>query len=182
MKDEKALLFTGLLFHNEIYLNEARQRLLNLFGKVLFESPTLEWDHSEYYRDELGWPIKRRFIFFDGLINSETLPEIKLLTREIEGALSMDGKRTVNIDPGYLTLSKVVLASTKNYCHRIYMGKGIFAEVTLIFRNKRYQPHLFTYRDYASNAYIEIFMKAREHIKGSPFSTMRTCPLEHTSE
>lgn len=166
MREEKALLFTALLFNKDDSLKEARQRLVGLFGKVLFESPTLQWDYSEYYREELGWPIKRHFIFFEGLINSETLPEIKLLTRDIEEALSRDGKRTINIDPGYLTLSKVVLASTKNYSHRIYMGKGIFAEVTLIFKNKRYQPHLFTYRDYASDTYIEIFMRAREYMKG----------------
>lgn len=177
MREEKAILFTGLLFHNEIYLNEARQRLSSLFGKVFFESPTLEWDYSEYYRAELGWPIKRSFIFFDGLINSETLPDIKLLTGEIERSLSQDGRRAINIDPGYLTLSKVVLASTKNYSHRIYMGKGIFAEVTLIFRNKRYRPHLFTYRDYASDSYIDIFMKARQHL----INTTQPCSLEHTS-
>lgn len=167
MKDEKALLFTGLLFHHELYLDEARKRLTNLFGKTLFESPTLDWDYSEYYREELGWPIKRHFIFFEALINSATLPEIKLLTRDIEDALSEDGRRTINIDPGYLTLSKVVLASTKNYSHRIYMGKGIFAEVTLLFRDKRYQPHLFTYRDYASDFYIDLFMKAREYFKNA---------------
>lgn len=167
MKEEKALLFTGLLFNKDDPLNEARQRLVSLFGKVLFESPALDWDSSEYYRKELGWPIKRRFIFFEGLINSETLPDIKLLTRDIEETLSRDGKRTINIDPGYLTLSKVVLASTKNYSHRIYMGKGIFAEVTLVFRNKRYQPHLFTYPDYASDSYIELFMRAREYIKNN---------------
>lgn len=178
MKDEKAILFTGLLFQNETYLDEARKRLVNLFGKVLFESPNLEWDYSEYYRDELGWPIKRRFMFFEGLINSETLPEIKLLTRDIEDVLSDNGRRNINIDPGYLTLSKVVLASTKNYSHRIYMGKGIFAEVTLVFRNKRYQPHLFTYRDYASDTYIELFMKARRHL----ISTIQTYSLGHTSE
>lgn len=177
MKEEKAVLFTGLLFHDEIYLNEARQRLLNLFGKILFESPTFDWDYSEYYRAELGWPIKRSFIFFDGLINSETLPDIKLLTREIERSLSKDGRRAINIDPGYLTLSKVVLASTKNYSHRIYMGKGIFAEVTLIFRNKRYRPHLFTYRDYASDSYIDIFMKARQLL----INTTQPYSLEHTS-
>lgn len=177
MKGELAILFTGLLFHNETLLIEVRKRLVSLFGKVLFESPTLEWDYSEYYRFELGWPIKRHFIFFEGLINTETLPEIKLLTRDIEEALSKDGKRTVNIDPGYLTLSKVVLASTKNYCHRIYMGKGIFAEVTLIYRNKRYQPHLFTYRDYASDTYIEIFTKARQYV----LSTIRSYSEERTS-
>jgi len=164
MKDEKAILFTGLLYHDETSLDEARQRLQNLFGRILFESPVLDWDYSEYYREELGWPLKRRFIFFESLINSATLPEIKLLTGEIEGALSIKGRRSINIDPGYLTLSKVVLASTKNYSHRVYMGKGIFAEVTLIYRDKRYRPHLFTYRDYASEAYIELFLKARRYL------------------
>ncbi len=127
------------------------------------ESHPLPWEHSDYYKEELGSPIRRRFLFFRNMIDRENLSDVKLATIEIEEQLSTGGKRNINLDPGYLTPYNVILASTKNYSHRIYIGKGIFAEVTLVYRDKdrRYQPHLFTYRDYASDAYAEIFAQAR---------------------
>jgi hypothetical protein len=88
-----------------------------------------------------------------------------LTTREIEYQLSEHEKRTVNLDPGYLTLAKVVLASTKNYSHRIFIGKGIYAEVTLIYKKGQYRPHLFTYMDYASDTVRGIFEQARDFLK-----------------
>ena len=131
------------------------------------ESQPLPWEYSDYYKEELGWPIRRRFLFFRNMINRESLSDIKLATSEIEERLSTGGKRNINLDPGYLTPYNMILASTKNYSHRIYIGKGIFAEVTLVYKDKdrRYQPHLFTYRDYASDAYAEIFSRARKLLK-----------------
>lgn len=163
---EPALLFIGALYKEEKYLSLARERLIVSFGEIVMESAPHEWDYSEYYKDELGWPIERVFSFFKNEINPEMLADIKILTNEIEQQLSTEGKRNINLDPGYLTPSKVVLASTKNYSHRIYMGKGIYAEVTLIYREGRYQPHLFTYRDYASDDYIKIFGEARKFLRG----------------
>lgn len=130
----------------------------------MMESQPLPWEYSDYYKEELGSPIQRRFLFFRNMINRENLSDIKLATNEIEERLSTGGKRNINLDPGYLTPYNVILASTKNYSHRIYVGKGIFAEVTLIYKDKddRYQPHLFTYRDYASDEYAEIFSRARK--------------------
>lgn len=162
---EQALLFVGTLYHDEKYLSIAKEKLKSLFGEIIMESPSLEWNYSDYYRDELGWPIKRAFVFFKDTINPGILADVKLITRSIEGELSVKGKRNINIDPGYLTLSKVVLASTKNYAHRIYLGKGIYAEVTLIYRSGIYNPHLYTYRDYQDKAYIDIFMNARAILK-----------------
>ncbi|MEW6214617.1 MAG: DUF4416 family protein [Nitrospirota bacterium] len=162
---EHALLFVGTLYQDEKYLSIAKEKLNDSFGEVIMESPSLEWNYSNYYRDELGWPIKRTFIFFKNTINPEILADIKLITNDIEHQLSTKGRRNINIDPGYLTLSKVVLASTKNYAHRIYLGKGIYGEVTLIYREGRYNPHLYTYRDYQDRTYIEIFMNARAVLK-----------------
>lgn len=161
---EDALLFVGSLYsRQECYLT-AKEKLIACFGEIIMESPTSDWDYSDYYSDELGWPIKRRFIFFKNIINPERIVDIKIATNDIERQLSTEGRRSINIDPGYITPSKVVLASTKNYSHRIYIGKGIYAEVTLIYRDGRYQPHLFTYRDYASDAYREVFAMARRFL------------------
>lgn len=136
-----------------------------LFGGIAIESPDINYSHSDYYRDELGWPIIRTFIFFSNKMDPLVLPDIKLLTNSIEEELSTCGKRNINIDPGYMTLSKVVLASTKNYSHRIYIGKGIFAEVTLVHVKGGYQPHLFTYRDYAGTTVRNLFGEARKSLK-----------------
>ena len=159
---EKALLFTGALFSKEEYYLEALQALEKKIGQTAMESPPVKWDFSDHYRDELGGPIYRRFIFFRDLIDPSELSNIKLATNRIEDSLSSDGKRNINLDPGYLTLAKVVLASTKDYSHRIYLKDGIYAEVTLIFKKgERYFPHINTYRDYQDQRFIKIFMIAR---------------------
>jgi len=162
---ESALLFIGTLCRREEYFLEAKEKLRILFGDIVLESRPLPWEYSDYYTEELGSQIKRRFVFFRNAVNPESLADIKLKTNEIEEQFSTAGKRNINLDPGYLTPYNVVLASTKNYSHRIYIGKGIYAEVTLVYRDGRYQPHLFTYRDYAGAAHIEIFAQARKLLK-----------------
>jgi hypothetical protein len=162
---EPALLFISTLYINEDAFNRSKKILEENFGKILFISPSLPWDYSSYYKDEIGWPLSRQFIFFKTLIDPGLLADIKLKTNEIEASLSPEGKRTINLDPGYFTLSNVVLASTKTYAHRIYLGKGIYAEVTLIYKDNSYKPHLFTYRDYQDKTHIDVFLKAREMLK-----------------
>lgn len=158
---EKVLLFTGTLFSNEDYYIEARQSLERIFGEIVMETPAIRWEFSDYYKDELGEPIYRRFVFFKNLMEQENLSTIKLTTNEIEKNLSSDGKRNINLDPGYLTPAKIVLASTKDYSHRIYIKDGIYAEVTLIFKKGQFIPHINTYKDYQDEKYLRIFMMAR---------------------
>jgi len=162
---EKALLFISTLYPDASIFEYSQKILENNFGDILFISPSLLWDYSSYYKHELGWPLFRQIIFFKDLIDPGLLADIKLKTNEIESELSSEGKRRINLDPGYLSLSQVVLASTKNYAHRIYLGKGIYGEVTLIFQNGTYIPHLFTYKDYQDKTHIDIFMNAREMLR-----------------
>ncbi|MEW6569680.1 MAG: DUF4416 family protein [Nitrospirota bacterium] len=164
-KTESAFLFVGTLFSETDAFVRARERLEICFGAILAESSQLQWDYSSYYTKEIGSPIYRRFVFFEKLIDPGMLSRIKLTTNEIEESFSEGGKRRINLDPGYLTLSKVVLASTKNYAHRIYLSDGIYGEVTLIYRNGSYEPHIFTYKDYKDKAYIDIFLDMREKLK-----------------
>lgn len=162
---ESVLLFVGTLHADSRAFDAAEKLLTQNFGDILLSSPRIKWNHSSYYSDELGWPIYRRFIFFRKLINPGRLADIKIKTNGIESMLSIDGKRTVNLDPGYLTPSSIVLASTKNYAHRVYLSQGIYAEVTLLYKNNSYTPHLFTYRDYQEKTSIEIFARARENLR-----------------
>ena len=162
---ESSLLFVGTLYSDSGIYHHTKGILENDFGSILFESPSMPWDYSTYYRDELGWPIFRQFIFFKNTIDPGILADVKIKTNEIEESVASDGKRRINLDPGYLTLSKIVLASTKNYAHRIYLGKGIYAEVTLMYRDDTFKPHLFTYSDYQDKAYIDIFLDMRARLK-----------------
>ena len=159
---EKSLLFSGLLYSDQHYYNRAYSALQEVFGDVVMESPPSGWNFSGYYREEMGAPIFRRFLFFRNPINPDALSAAKLKTIEMESYLSLDGKRQVNLDPGYITPAKVVLASTKDYSHRIYLKDGIYAETTLIFKGTRFVPHLHTYTDYKEERQQKIFLLARE--------------------
>jgi hypothetical protein len=160
-KPEPAMLFIGMLYADPVVSTQVRPVLEREFGETVLFSPASEWDYSGYYRDELGWPLSRQFFFFKNLINPESLADIKIRTNEMETSFSADEKRRINLDPGYLTLSKVVLASTKNYAHRIYLRKGIYGEITLYYQEGRFKPYLFTYRDYQEKSCLDMFMQAR---------------------
>lgn len=113
----------------------------------------------------MGAGIKRQFISFTRLIFPEQLPVIKLLTNEMEQDLSLEGRRRVNIDPGYLSLAKVVLATTKDYSHRLYLGQGIYGEVTLTCAKGRFSSFPWTYPDYQTQAYQQFFKETRDIYK-----------------
>jgi hypothetical protein len=161
---EKCLLFVGALFSAEDYYLEAFRALQKTFGEVIMETPPVKWDFSEHYKDEMGEPLIRRFLFFRNLIEPDELSKIKLITNDLEIKLSTAGKRNINLDPGYLTLAKIVLASTKDYSHRVYLKEGIFAEVTLIFSKTegKFIPTMHTYNDYKDERYLRFFLLARE--------------------
>jgi len=151
-------------------LEEAKARLSQEFGPIDYQSELLPFDHTTYYAAEFGEKLKRRFVAFAELVRPEKLAEIKLLTNVLELVLSgakgtewvVEGKRRINIDPGYVSHSKLVLATTKDHGHRVYLGQGIYAEVTLHFRGGTFQPWPWTYPDYASPPLIAIF----NHIRG----------------
>lgn len=159
---EEALLFVGALYASSEIFDRNLPELENHFGPVLFQSAIMPWDHSHYYRDELGTPISRRFIFFERLIDASCLPEIKVMTDDMEYRNLIHGKRQINLDPGYLTEAKVILASTKNYSHRIYLGRGIYAEQEYIFSKGSYRPLSHTYTDYRKSEYLKVFSQARQ--------------------
>ncbi|MHC4091306.1 MAG: DUF4416 family protein, partial [Planctomycetota bacterium] len=167
---QRAKLFCGLLSSDVDLLAEARRRLATQLGPIDQVSGIWPFDCTDYYRDELGDDIKRQFLVFQELFSVERLQEVKRLTNALEEGLSRDtampaGLRPVNIDPGYLTLSKLVLATTKDYAHRLYVGGGIYAEVTLHYERGDWKPRPWTYPDYAADTYRAFFRQAREAYK-----------------
>ncbi|HIJ59127.1 MAG TPA: DUF4416 family protein [Nitrospirae bacterium] len=147
---QRVMLFCALLYKNEDIFWEALNKLELKYKEISFYSPPLEWNFSNYYEKEIGQSLKRRYVFFANLIEPDLLSEIKLFTNSIEKDFSENHNRTINIDPGYITPAKVVLASTKDYSHRIYLRDGIYAEITLIYKKGNFEPHINTYRDYCT--------------------------------
>ncbi len=138
------------------------QKIEQLFGPIDLKSDLYDFDRfTDYYEKEMGRGLKKRFISLYKLIEPEALPEIKVKTNALEQEISGAGQRIVNIDPGYLNLSKVVLATTKDYSHRLYLGQGIFGDLHLVFINKTFQTQPWTYPDYKQPSVIEFFLKLR---------------------
>ena len=142
-------------------LSEARGALVKEWGPIDFESGLLTFAHTTYYEAEYGTGLVRRIWAFEPLVAPEALAAIKLRTNELENGWAADGKRKVNLDSGYVSMSKLVLATTKNYDHRVYLGRGIYAEVTLHYRSGAFRPWPWTYPDYASAEYCELFAQIR---------------------
>ena len=155
-------LVIGFIFREEGILDKAKNILRKEFGKIDYESQALAFIHTDYYETELGKNLKRKFISFQNLIQPQNLPKIKITTNTIEKKISRNGMRSINIDPGYLDMAKLILASTKDYKHRIYLNKGIYAEITLFYQNKSFTGWVWTYPDYKSADYIRIFNQIRE--------------------
>jgi len=142
-------------------LAEAREATIAEWGATDWESDLLPFDHTAYYRREFGTGLVRRIWTFERLIDPGALAAIKGRTNELEQRWIVDGKRTVNLDPGYVSMAKLVLATTKNHGHRIYLGQGIYAEVTLQYRDKAFRPWPWSYPDYATPGYCRLFEAIR---------------------
>ncbi len=158
-------LVIGLLANNTETLAKAGDSLKRMFGPTDLESPVTDFTHTDYYAEEMGPALKRQFLSFKRLFGLKGLYSVKLKTNSLEKKFAKGGKRTVNIDPGYLDLAKLVLFSTKDYTHRIFLEKGIFAEVTLFYKDKSFAPWPWTYPDYRTSSYNELFNRIRDIYK-----------------
>jgi len=136
--------------------------LVDKFGSVDVVSSWLPFDFTHYYNEEMGTPLFRRLVAFNQLIHQVSLADIKVFTNDLEHEHSSNGKRVVNIDPGYLLHERFVLATGKNYSHRIYIGKGIYADLTLIYAKGGFKPLPWTYPDYASEIIITFLEQVRK--------------------
>jgi len=159
-------LFVGMLSRDLSLFERLSAMLQELYGPADLESPAWPWEHTKYYSEEMGTGLKRKFIFFRELINPGTISGTKLKTIELEKQFMHEkGGRKINLDPGYLDSAKIVLVSTKDFSHRIYLGGGIYGEVTLIYSGKNYKILPYTYPDFRTEEYLDIFRNAREIYK-----------------
>ena len=153
----------GVLTAEPKILPTVYQHLTRQFGPIDYRTEVFPFTWTTYYEKEMGDEIKRQFISFENLIDAGTLVEKKQFTNQLEQVFLKEGTtyRRVNLDVGYICMAKLVLASTKDHAHRIYLGDGIYAEITLRYYKKTFQPWEWTYPDYRSAQYIDIFNRIR---------------------
>jgi hypothetical protein len=159
---KKVKLFCGIIFSSEKIKQDALFVLENKFGKIDFISDIMPFNFSSYYNPEMGQNLKRLWISFEKLVFSAELASIKVFTNSIEDSFALNSKRQINIDPGYITPANVILATTKNYSHRIYLDKGIYGEVTTIYKKNEYIKLPWSYPDYLSDIAISFLLKVRK--------------------
>jgi hypothetical protein len=169
LKEPKpAKLIIGILAANQDCLQAAIEALTSEFGKADLVSDVWPFTQTDYYKDETGENILRQFVSVEKLIDPGRLAKIKHQTNKLErklaAKLSLDLPRPVNLDPGVIEASKLILATTKNYSHRIYIGKKMYAEVTLIFDKGAWRSLPYTYPDYKQECYHEFFNKVRKRL------------------
>ena len=163
------LLLAAFSRHGES-LDWARQKAVEAWGPIELESPRFDFVETDYYDATMGTGLKKVFFTFQRPFDPAELVDIKLETNrweeEYAAAAGHDEPRPLNLDPGYLTQAKLVLASTKDFAHRIYLSRGIYAEITLQYRHHRWQHHQFTFADYRRADYQAFFDKCREAVRG----------------
>jgi len=160
-----AKLIVGMISGEESLFKQAETKLTQEFGSIDFTSWSLPFKCTNYYEKKMQMNLKRKFISFASLIDPAKIVEIKLFTNQLEKTFFCphSKQRRLNLDPGYITLAKLVLATSKNFQHRIYLRNGIYAEITLKYkRGKGFTCFEWTYPDYRSKEYIEIFNHLRE--------------------
>lgn len=157
-------LFVSVLTSLPSVLPEVETELAALLGRVDLRSETFPFDSTHYYDRQMGSPLSRSFFGLAGLISPVDLAGIKLKTNRLEEVLARRFpavERPVNLDPGYLEESKVVLASTKNFFHRVFIGEGIYAEVTLHWQGGQWRYFPWTFPDFRTGRYDAFFTLLR---------------------
>ncbi len=161
----QVIYFCAILRAPSIPQHEIEAALTRHFGPIALRSPDLPFVQTTYYEREMGAGLTRIYLGFAPLRSMGDLAAAKHITNQLEAQWAVNDQRVINLDPGYLDLAKVVLVTTKDYSHRLYIGGGMYAEVTLQFRSKSYQPWEWTYPDYSQPAALDFFNQFREVYK-----------------
>lgn len=157
----KVKLFTGLIYKPGSAMNDLILKLEEKLGKTEFVSEEIPFEHSTYYYKEMGGGLKRQLLTFRALIKRTDIVEIKTFTNSLEEVFSYEGKRTINIDPGYIAQEHLILATGKGFSHRPYLGNRVYADLTLIYKANEYRTLEWTYPDYGNKEMRTLFKALR---------------------
>jgi Domain of unknown function (DUF4416) len=165
------LLILAAFSRHEQALAWARETAAAAWGPVALTSPAFEFTETDYYTATMGPGLKKQFFAFEKLVDPQQLIDLKLQSNAWEaqyaGLEKHPEARPLNLDPGYITLAKLVLASTKDHSHRLYLGRGIYAEITLSFRSGGWQASEWTYPDYRRPDFQQFFDDCRKQLKAA---------------
>ena len=157
-----AKLIVGFFVKDKALATGVAQELQDRLGPVDMISVWLDFDFTTYYEKEMGAPLSRRLVVFKTLVEQTELAAINRMTNALEQTYKRQGQRRINIDPGYLLPERFVLATGKNFTHRIYVGQGIYADLTLIFQKGAFRTLPWTYPDYADKHLIDFLALVRK--------------------
>ena len=152
----------GVTFSRGVDLSDVVRQLRDVLGNVEDQTDILDFSFTEYYREEMGAGLCKTFLSFTKLIHPGSLAGIKRETNLIEESWSVGGKRRINLDPGYITGAKLVLASAKDFAHRIFLADGIYGDVQLQFSRNCFRIQKWTFPDYQTDTALEFFHRVRK--------------------
>ena len=161
-KPKPARLVIGMFMKDKDLFEPIVEQLIEKYGNIDMISKWFDFDFTDYYKPEMGGPLFRRMVTFQKLIDQTELVNVKLFTNDIEKKHSIKSQRCINIDPGYLVSERFILATGKNFTHRIYLDKGIYADLTLIYQKGNFQTLPWTYPDYAHKNMLCFLDKVRK--------------------
>ncbi len=165
----QVLLVVPVISRHEAALAWAVDRSTEVWGDLALRSESFEFTETSFYERTMGANLKKTFLAFARLIDADELASIKRLTNqwELEYAQQSDHEesRPLNLDPGYITEAKLVLATTKDRDHRIYLGDGIYAEITLYYHHGNWTARDWTYPDYRRADFHQFFTTCREYLR-----------------
>lgn len=164
-----AVLFAAIFSRHVEAIEWTVPRLEEAWGSVVLRSPVFDHSETSYYQAEMGPGLRKQFVVIEGLYDPAEMANTKLQSNgwemELAAGANYAEPRPVNIDPGYLTLSKLVLASAKDRAHRIYLSSGIYAEECLYYLDGRWHIRPWTYPDYQRQDFQDFFVKVRDYLK-----------------
>ena len=164
-----ALLILAAVSRHDDAFGWTREKTVSTWSSIALESDCFDFTETDYYEASMGTGLKKQFFAYQDLVDPAVLPDIKRQTNTWEEEFAATGDfevaRPLNLDPGYISLGKLVLASTKDHSHRIYLRDGIYAEVTLHYRGKAWQNSPWTYPDYQRADFQAFFDECREYLK-----------------
>jgi len=158
-KPDPVKAFFGVLYIDHAVYEALCRRIESQFGAIDFTSEEIPFSHSDYYNEEMGEGLIRRYFSLEKLINPDEIIHVKQLAQLWEEENMVEGKRKINIDPGYLGPSQLVLATAKKYCQRVYIGRGVYLDLNMIYQHGTFHDLPWTYPDYS--AHKDLFLQIR---------------------
>jgi uncharacterized protein DUF4416 len=174
-------LLCGMIASRPALFTEAEKALSDAFGAIDATSEVFDFDFTHYYDAQMGTPLHRKFVSFAPQVRPDSLADAKIRTNAIEADFAerlrqeCGVERPVNLDVGYIAPGKLVLASMKDFSHRIYLSQGAYAEVTLQFRGGQWRSLPWTFPDYASGRYDAFLTETRQRLRDASRAEARSC-------